>query len=107
MVYLRKYKDIIKQDGNYVEVERELTKDTALGIMLKKYVYNTPSFSIGDYISRYDSTLIQHPITNKYAIEMQDTSGLGEIFEVNIETREVLELDGWFEVVEVEGIPQI
>ncbi len=104
MYYLRKYRDIIKKNENYVEVEIELTKDTALGIMLKKYVYNTPSFSIGDYISRYDSTLIQHPTSGKYAIEMENTSGLGEIFEVGVEDREVLELDGWFEVVEEEGI---
>jgi len=102
MYYLRKYTEITKQDGSYIEVEKEVTKSTALGVMLKKYVYNTPSFDVNSYVSRYDSNLIQHPVTGKYAIEMSDTTGLGDIFLAGIENRESLESDGWFEVVEGE-----
>lgn len=68
-----------------------LSKARLYGIAKEKYVAQVESYD-NSYVTEFDSTVIKHPTNDEYALQMDNTNGLPEVFLVDLE--ESLP-DGW------------
>jgi hypothetical protein len=105
MYYLRNYETILFSNGAYTHVPTSLTKADCYGIMKRNHVSLTPTYD-NNYITEYQTNAIKHPTQELWCIEFENVNGLNPIYIPFLETKEVLEADGWvIDGVEVESIP--
>lgn len=61
-----------------------LAKARLYGIAKEKYVAQVPAYD-NSYVTEFDEEVIKHPTEELYALKMQDTNGLPEVFLLSLE----------------------
>ena len=56
-----------------------LSKARLYGIAKEKYVAQTTAYD-NTYVTEFDSEVIKHPTLDEYALQMENTNGLPEVF---------------------------
>lgn len=79
---------------------KNYTKDELAGISHASYRKDCTSKGI-EYNSNagtlYLYSIIQHPVTNEYALAIDNTDCLSDVFYPMLISHEQMELDGWFD----------
>ena len=62
----------------------QLSKARLYGIAKEKYVAQAPLYD-NTYVTEFDSTVIKHATLDEYALKMDNTDGLPEVFIGDVE----------------------
>jgi hypothetical protein len=78
-------------------------KARLLGIAHEEYVENCEALG-NDYdtnnITKYNYSLIMHPISKDYALTITDTTHLPEVFLTRLTDQATMDADGWFDITD-------